>query len=159
MKQFQHSNGVPDDDFSNWVEPLKLIYLSAHDTTITGFLSAIKYNPDVLLLPPLASQILIELSHENGKYFVSWSYNSEKIDLSTEYRDIHCDPQLDCDLEDFTRFLKKRSLGEDVAKACQGSVKFRSINWIWILIGVIGGSALFTLLAYCVVKFLLGVKR
>ena len=69
--------------FKNGVDyPLKLIYLSGHDTTIVGFMKSILANDEVyLFLPPYASQILIELFFENDNFWVTWEYNGVRVDM------------------------------------------------------------------------------
>ena len=36
-------------------------------------------------LPDFASQILVELFFENGSYFITWDFNDERVDFTTNH--------------------------------------------------------------------------
>lgn len=59
--------------------PIKLIYLSAHDTTISAYMSGI--NSTRVYQHPFASQLVIELFEDRGKFYVTWELNSERENL------------------------------------------------------------------------------
>lgn len=55
--------------------PLKYAYFSGHDTTMQGYMKGIEAYEFLPVLPPFATQILIDLFYENNSYFVTWSFN------------------------------------------------------------------------------------
>lgn len=93
---------------------LKLMMLSAHDTTVTALQASLNvFNGRQ---PPYASCHIIELYRENGSASVSMFYrNDSKVD---PYPIQLPGCSLQCPLEDFVR-LTKPSISDDRDKECQ----------------------------------------
>ena len=65
---------------------------------MSGFLAGMNEFQDYM--PPLASQLLIELSEDQGQYQIRWIFNSEVIDFTEENRLEQCNAGY-CDLDEF----------------------------------------------------------
>ena len=75
-----------DKNATDFIKNIKLIILSAHDTTLAGFISAIGQGPNQTLLPPLASMILIEVYKKNSAYYISWRFNGEYMNITNDWK-------------------------------------------------------------------------
>ena len=88
--------------------PLRFGFFSAHDTTLIGFLDAIKnFNGQN---PPFASSIIFELLSETDGYYVNIKYNDLQISVPG------C--KSPCPFDKFQSYLQSWII-TDVQKACQ----------------------------------------
>ena len=71
-----------DQNVSDFHKNIKFILLSAHDTTIAGFLTAVGQGKSQTTIPPLASMLLIEVYKKNQDFFLSWNYNGEYLNIN-----------------------------------------------------------------------------
>ncbi|KAI9526032.1 hypothetical protein NQZ68_002580 [Dissostichus eleginoides] len=135
------SMAVPDPD-----QRLKLMMLSAHDTTVTALQASLNvFNGKQ---PPYASCHIIELHREeNGSASVSMFYRNDSTVEPYPLQIPGC--SLDCPLDDFVR-ITKLSISDDRDKECHLPSKGRDTE-------VIISLAVSCSLLIFLVAFLLGV--
>ena len=86
---------------SNFLKDLKFIFLSAHNTTIAAYLSALGHIPNHF--PDLWDSIVIEFYKMNGKFYVRWEYDEKYLFVGSEYTS-----NGDCELESTLDFIKNK---------------------------------------------------
>uniref|UniRef100_A0A8C6T5U3 Lysosomal acid phosphatase n=1 Tax=Neogobius melanostomus TaxID=47308 RepID=A0A8C6T5U3_9GOBI len=117
---------------------LKLMMLSAHDTTVTALQASLKVFNGIQ--PPYASCHIIELYKDNGSFSVSMFYRND-----TELYQLQLPGcALDCPLEDF-KALTKPSISDDRDAECQ--LSSHGTNKEVIISLAVSGCLLFLLVA------------
>lgn len=120
---------------------LKLMMLSAHDTTVAALQSSLNVFNGIQ--PPYASCHIIELyEDDNGSFSVSMFYRNNTEPLPVQLQLPGCAP--DCPLEDF-RKLTKPFISEDRDKECQ--LPSAEMNKEVIISLAVSGCLLFLLIA------------
>jgi len=141
------------EDDGSGMKHKKLIYISAHDTTLAAMLSGIEQKQE--LQPFYASHFLIELWKKEGTdgsspehYYAKWIYNDKNLNINNS-----CDDQGKCEYPKFKEFLQSREYQGDWEAACQnmgGQINFET--W-YIVGGSTAGAIILGVLGY------LGIKK
>ena len=121
---FQNSkNSAETEDFED-IKDLKLVFMSAHDSTLAAILSGVQQPQDIQ--PLFASSILIELwkregssekNDENSEFYVKWILDDKNLNIGGV-----CDSEGNCPYEKFKEFLESREYQGDWEEACNAKV-------------------------------------
>lgn len=135
--------------------PLRYVQYSAHDDTISSHLKVLgmadsdciikdlqegqaRVTPECPNSPPVASQILWELIHLEGKYYVKVSYNGEYVDYCKNGYKMGGD--FVCSFDEFSNILDSDYVYADYASYCEFDRKPDKIgggNALVIALGII----------------------
>lgn len=133
------------DGIPSFYEEIKFMYLSAHDSSLTAFLSGLLQKQDTQMF--FASSLLIELYQtkdaafkNNTDFWVVMKINNKTINIGTEKV---CGKI--CQFETVKNFLISREYKGDIDKICQeGEPSSLSATvWLWLLFA----TALFVFLS------------
>lgn len=134
-----------EDDGTGILER-KLIFLSAHDSTLAAMLAGVEQKQEIQ--PFYASHILIELYKKSGAsgkepsdYYTKWIYNDKALNITEE-----CKPTGTCSYPEFKAYLQSREYQGDWFKACQDGERENAFTGAWYIVvgsvvGVIGLGA------------------
>lgn len=149
-----NSIATGEDDESGILKR-KMIYLSAHDSTLAAMLSGIEQQQE--LQPFYASHILVELWRKDGRkgkdpedYYVKWIYNGQSLNVTEECVDGKCP------YPEFKEYLQSREYEGDWEKACNGGDIMNSYFGAWyIVVGAAGGILMLGTIGYFIIKRIL----
>lgn len=141
------------EDDGTGIKDRKLIFFSAHDSTLAAMLSGIEKKQE--LQPFFASHILIELWQKSGTsgkeaddYIVKWIYNDEALNVNGT-----CDKDGRCPYPQFKEFLQFREYKGNWHAACQGNEILPAYTGAWyVVVGAAAGALGLGMVSYFVIK-------